>query len=277
MYEELYQENRGLLLHVARRYAAACQRDRAVSVEDLTQAGFFGLVKAQQTYDPARGSWAAWAAWAITKEIYKALGLYDGRPIKAHWAALSLDAPLNLDEPDAPTGVDVLEDTSLPATDEALNLDNMRQYVRRAIERIQSDRQRLVMQLCGLEGKPYEAAAAILGVSVSRVQQIREKALEALRNDKALREDARADIADIELRTPYYCHVGVNTFRSTHTSATEKAVLWRMDREQRRAASMERLKRIEQELNEREAQYEALRAEMAGQTIEQAATAAERV
>lgn len=255
MYEELYRENRGLLYHVARRYALACRYDRAVSVEDLTQAGFFGLVKASESYNPERGSWAGWASWFIAREINKALGYRDGRPVKAHIGALSLDAPLNLDDPDAPTGVDVLEDTSLPATDEALHLDNMRQYVRRAIERIQSDRQRLVIQLCGLEGKPYEAAAAALGVSVERVRQLRGKALEALRKDKALREDARADIADIELRTPYYWHVGVNTFRSTHTSATEKAALWQMDQQQRRAASLERLKRIEQELNEREALY----------------------
>ena len=255
MYEELYQENRGLLLHVARRYAAACQRDRAVSVEDLTQAGFFGLVYAEKTYDSARGSWSSWAAFYIVKEIYKALGLRDGRPVKAHTGAISLNVPLNLEEPDGPTALDMLEDDSTPATDDALRLDNMCQYVRRAIERIQNDRQRLVMQLCGLEGKSYREAAQIMGLSYERIRQIREKALEALRKDKALREDARADIADIELRTPYYWHVGVNTFRSTHTSATEKAALWQIDQQQRRAASMERLKRIEQELDEREALY----------------------
>ena len=255
MYEELYQENRGLLRLVARRYAAACQRDRAVSVEDLTQAGFFGLIQASKTFDPDKGSWATWAAWAITDEIYKALGLRDGKPTKAHTCALSLDAPLNPDEPDDLTGLDMLEDASLPATDEALNLDNMRQYVRRAVERLQNEQQRLVIQICGLEGKPYEAAAAALGVSAERVRQIRGRALERLRKDKALRDDARADIADIEARTPYYTHVTVTSFNRSRTSATEKAVLWRLEQEQRRAAQIERLKRIEQELTEKEALY----------------------
>ena len=212
MYEELYQENRGLLRLVAWRYAAACQRDRAVSVEDLTQAGFFGLIQASKTFDPDKGSWATWAAWAITDEIYKALGLRDGKPTKAHTCALSLDAP-------------------------------------------QNEQQRLVIQICGLEGKPYEAAAAALGVSAERVRQIRGRALERLRKDKALRDDARADIADIEARTPYYTRVTVTSFNRSHTSATERAVLWRLEQEQRRAAQIERLKRIEQELTEKEALY----------------------
>ena len=252
MYEELYSENKGLLYYVARRYSKACLCDRAVSVEDLVQAGFFGLVQAQKTFDPQAGNWASWAAHYITKEIHKALGLREGKPLKAHWQALSLDAPLNPNEPDGLTGADVLADDSLPAIDEALTLDDMRRYVRQAVERLQSDQQRLVIQLCGLEGQPYEAAAGRLGVSVERVRQIRKTALVRLRNDKTLRENARADI---ELRTPYYHHVGLKAFQNTNTSATEKAVLRRMDLQQMEVASLERMKRIEQELNERELLY----------------------
>lgn len=250
MYEELYSENKGLLYYVARRYSKACLYDRAVSVEDLVQAGFFGLVQAQKTFDPEAGNWAGWAARYIAKEIYKALGLRDGKPVKAHWAALSLDAPLNPNEPDGLTGADVLEDDTLPAIDEAVTLDDMRRCVRQAVERLENDQQRLVIQFCGLEGQPYEAAAGRLGVSVERVRQIRGKALERLRRDKILREDA-----GIEQRTPYYRHVGLKAFRNTNTSATEKAVLWREEVLQRQADELEKIRRIEQELTEKEALY----------------------
>lgn len=107
MYDELYAGNRGLLHTVARRYAAACQHDRAVSVEDLEQAGFFGLVKASQTFDTeGGGSWPTWAARYIHREMLKALGYrwrpstgddadgYRYRPTRAHTGAYSLDAPL---------------------------------------------------------------------------------------------------------------------------------------------------------------------------------------
>ena len=264
MYEDLYQENRGLLQLVARRFAWACAFDRAVSVEDLTQAGFIGLVKASESYAPDKGrSWASWAAWYISREIYTAMG-YRWQPAteddpgryratRAHTGARSLDAPLLADDPDGMTGLDALEDTSLPATDEALNLDNLRQYVRRAVERLQGHQEREVMRICGLEEKPYSAAAAALGVSTERVRQIKQRALKSLRRDKALRADARGDIAELDERTPYYARVTVTSFNRDHTSTTEKAVLWRLEQEQRRAAQIERLKRIEQGLNEQEA------------------------
>ena len=261
MYEELYQENRGLLHTVARRYAAACRHDRAVSVEDLEQAGFFGLVKASQTYDPEGGSsWATWAARYIHREMLQALG-YRWRPpagdpsegphyqpTRAHTGAISLDAPLCADDPDGLAIVDTLADGSLADADEGVNLAALQRYVREAVERLQNHQQRVVMDLCGLQELPYEAAAAALGVSAERVRQIRGAALKKLRNDATLRENAKADI-DLELRTPYYARVTVTAFQSTHTSATEKAVLWRLNHEERRQRWRERLEQIERALS----------------------------
>ena len=80
MYEKLYEENKGLLRMMARRYARVCALDRAVSVEDLMQAGFVGLMRAAATFDPEAGkSWAGWARWHIRMEFESALGLRHGR------------------------------------------------------------------------------------------------------------------------------------------------------------------------------------------------------
>ena len=260
MFEKLYSENRGLLHTVARRYAAACQHDRAVSVEDLEQAGFFGLVKASQTFDAeGGGSWPTWAARYIHREMLKALGYrwrpstvgdadgYRYRPTRAHTGAYSLDAPL-ADDPEGMTWADTLADDSLPDADEGVNLAALQRYVREAVERLQSHQQRVVMDLCGLQELPYEAAAATLGVSVERVRQIRGAALKKLRNDATLRENAKADVF-LDLCTPYYARVTVTSFRSTHTSATEKAVLWRLDHEERMKRERERLEQIEKNLS----------------------------
>ena len=269
MYEELYAGNRGLLHTVARRYAAACQHDRAVSVEDLEQAGFFGLVRASQTFDAeGGGSWPTWAARYIHREMLKALGYrwrpstgddadgYRYRPTRAHTGAYSLDAPL-ADDPEGMTWADTLADDSLPDADEAVNLAALQRYVREAVERLQSHQQRVVMDLCGLQELPYEAAAAALGVSVERVRQIRDAALKKLRNDATLQENAKADVR-LDLCTPYYARVTVTSFRSTHTSATEKAVLWRLDHEERMKRERDRLIQLEQALSRdpREAQHD---------------------
>ena len=259
MYEDLYSENRGLLHTVARRYAAACQRDRAVSVEDLEQAGFFGLLKAAQSYkDDGEGvTWATWAARYISKEILNALGYRwqpstedDGegchyRPTRAHIGAYSLDAPISAEDPEGATWADTLVDDSLPDTDERVNLEALQRYVREAVERLRADRQRTVIQLCDLDGKPSTAAAEALGISTERVRQIRRAALKKLRADRQLCENARADI---EARTPYYHHVGVTQFKCTNTSATERTVIWRIEHERRQQEWQEQLDKIEKAL-----------------------------
>ena len=83
MYESLYAQNKGLLVMLARDYARACELDRAVSEEDLIQAGFLALVRAKRTYDPSGGrSWASWASWHIRREYENALCLRAGARIQ---------------------------------------------------------------------------------------------------------------------------------------------------------------------------------------------------
>lgn len=254
MYEALYSENKGLLQAIARRYAWACEYDRAVSVEDLVQAGFFGLISAAQGYNAGKGSWAHYAGWYIAREIYKALGFCNGRK-KAHTGALSLDAPLVAGDPDGMTGLDALEDKSLPDPNDGIVLGQIAAFVRQAVERLESDQQRTVIKICALDGKPYEAAAEALGVSTERVRQIRQAALRSLRKDKTLRRNTREDI---ELRVPYYARVSVTAFQNTRTSVTEKAALWHMDHIERMEQQRQRLEQIEAALTERERLFKEL-------------------
>ena len=225
MYEKLYEDNRRLIHYVARRFWYACQRDRAVSIEDLEQAGFFGVVKAAKTYDETKGfSWPRWAAREIVAEIYKALGYRDGRFTKAHTSACSLDAPLAADDPEGLTGIDVLMDNSLPDIDEGVNLDDLRRLVREAVADLKNDRQRDLIQACALEGKPYREAAAAQGISIERVRQIIRDGHQQLKRDRRIKA-----LADIELRVPYHHRRTLAKFRRTQTSDVEAAALWHLD------------------------------------------------
>lgn len=95
MYEELYRDNVRLLWYLARKYAPACALDRAVDVDDLVQAGFFGLIRAKETFDENKGkTWAGWAAWHVKREFEKTLGMREGRFASADAGAVSLDQPL---------------------------------------------------------------------------------------------------------------------------------------------------------------------------------------
>ena len=229
MYEKLYEDNRRLIRYVARRYWAACQRDPAVSIEDLEQAGFFGVVKAAETFDENdKYTWATWAAWGIIREIYKALGYRDGHSIKAHTGALSLDAPLVANDPESMTGIDMLADDTLPDIDADINLDDLRRLVREAVADLKNDRQRDLIQACALDGKPYSEAAKALGISPARVGAIIRDGHRQLYKDKRIQA-----LIDVELRVPYYHRRGLDKFRRTRTSDTEAAALWHIEQIER--------------------------------------------
>lgn len=230
MFEELYRQNRGLLWTLANHWREACERDRAVSVDDLAQAGFFGLVNAAQTFDPAAGKpWTSWAAWYITREICAALGYREGRPTKAHTSALALDAPLSEDAEGATLG-DSLENKNLPEIDSALLFDEVQRGIRAAVEQLTDEQQRRAIQLHDLGGVTQIETARRLGVSVDRVRRLRRAGHDRLRHNRQLR--ALAD-EQLDERTKFHAHKGVAAFERDWTSVTEGAALWRVEQQQR--------------------------------------------
>jgi len=225
MYEQLLLENRGLIAWAARRYAGAARRDGAVDVDDLMQAAFLGLIDASRTYDASNGeTWSKWALWYIRKEIHALIGWRDGKFIKAHTGALSLDVPVS-EEYDE-TMLDALEDDTLDPVDFEAILNDDRRIVREAVADLKDDRQREVVERWQLGGETQAAVAKSLGVSSERVRQFWKKAQKTLARDRRLRQ-----LAYLEDYTPYYQRVTVARFNTTGISQTERAVLWRLEHE----------------------------------------------
>ena len=194
MYEEVYEQNRGLLVMMARRYERICALDRAVSMEDLMQAGALGLIKAADSFDPGAGkSWSGWACWHIQMEFNSVLGLRNGRFTRPHTGAAALDKPISRSESEGMTEGDLLADESLPAADEALLREELARDVRAAVERLKSEGQRQVVQMCKLEGFSYRQAAQRLGVSVGQAYQLFFRASNNLKRDPRLRALAGKD------------------------------------------------------------------------------------
>jgi len=227
VYEALYEQNRGLLVAMARRYAGACAMDRAVSEEDLVQAGFLALVRAAQSYDPAGGrSWAGWAAWHIRREFERTLCLREGRRIQAHSGADTLDRPVDSADGERSTLGELLADDSLPEADAGLLLDELRRDVRAAVARLEDADERRAVQLCQLEARSCREAAHDLGVSVDRARRLNARGCERLRRDWRLRR-----LVDLDDRTRFHAHKGVAAFNRDWTSVTEAAALWRIGEE----------------------------------------------
>lgn len=230
VYEDLYQENKGMLWAMARRFQGYCEQDRAVSVEDLFQAGFIGLVEAAQTFDKESGKpWSFHAKWYVKRAIYNTLGIRNGEFIRAEHGAVSLDRNLQGDNEESATLGDMLVDDSLPDSDEALLLDELRRSVHDALDRLIDPRQRQITEMYMIQGRSLTDVAAEIGISTTRILQLYGRALSNLSRDIRLRS-----LADIDERTRWYAHKGVRRFISDQSSVVEDAVLWRLEQMEKR-------------------------------------------
>ena len=227
MYEALYKQNKGLLVMMARKYAGACEMDRAVSEEDLIQAGFLALVRAEQTFDQAKGgNWARWAMWQIRREFERALCLRAGHRVQAHSGADTLDRPLEAGDEEGATQGDLLPDDSLPDPDAGLLLDELRRGVRDAVDRLEDGDERRAIQLCQLEDHSLRDAADAMGMSTAQVRRLNDQGCKRLSRDWRLRR-----LIDLDERTRFHAHKGVAAFNRDWTSVTEGAALWRIEQQ----------------------------------------------
>lgn len=206
---------------IARRYSPVLERTGAVDLDDLHQVGRCALLNAQSKYDPAEGgSFASFAYNWIRSAMRRALGFSStGAP---PLALDYLDEPLTGEDGCDTSRLDMIPDPSILPFDEPLIEEENHQEtaleVRAALGRLKSERQRDILNRIHFNGQARKAIAADLSVSISGVCQQEQAAYRKLRADKQLRQYAK--------EIPFI-HIGVNKFRSTWTSATEWAVLWR--------------------------------------------------
>lgn len=209
-----------------RRYSWALEGRPWLDFEDLVQAAMLGILRAREGFTEDKGSWANWSAYFIRNEIRDLIGIKNARlpPL-----VLSLDAPIAEDSDE--TRLDLLPDETAPNAEDVAEFNDLQRCVREAVARLKNEQQRQVVRRTRLGGESGRDVAAALGVTQARVNQLWNSARQHLARDRRLRA-----LADIEDRTPYYKRVGARTFNSTWTSATEAAVLWRLDRESEVAA-----------------------------------------
>lgn len=229
MYEKLYEDNRLLLSVIARRYASLCERDRAVSVEDLVQSGFLGLIRAEETFDKdGKVGWKNHARWCVIREMRRALHIDGDGNVGINANTVSLDNPLLFDDPDSPPLVDFIADDNLPASDEALLEEELRDTVHKAVDSLSDPRQRQVVLMCAFEGRTMVEAGSAIGVTAGRALYLYNRAQSALARDSRLRA-----LVDLDERTRFHAHKGLRRFLSDGTSVTEETALWRIDQKEK--------------------------------------------
>lgn len=167
----LIRHNLRLVAHVTKKYYAACGGQ-----DDLISIGTVGLIKAVDTFDPARASkFSSYASRCIENELRMEL-----RRTRREGAQTSLQEPLEGSDGQL-TLADTLPDPTVMEDDCEQRADAAR--LRRMVEALPPRECRLLTLRYGLGGRPpqtQQEVAQQLGISRSYVSRIEKRALDRL-------------------------------------------------------------------------------------------------
>lgn len=207
---------------LANRYIPILDRSGAVGLDDLYQVGRIAVLKAQKQYKPDDGSFLHLLYFAIRREMRNALG-FNPNTGAAPAQLVYLDEPIINDEGNETARVDLIADPDILPFDEPMIDAETRQEtaveVRAALDRMKSDKQRDIIRRVYLDGQTRQQAAEETGAKIGAVYALDRDGRSTLRRDHELRAYALYIMPSF--------HVGVTQFRSTWTSATEAAAIWR--------------------------------------------------
>lgn len=185
----LWEQNRGLLVLMFRRLAAA-YRERmdaaGVTLEDLEQESYFAVAKAAKLYDHSAGAkFTTFLHYPVMQVFFSAVGLrtrkQKGDPL---CRACSLDEPLDVDDDGSATRGDTVPDTAAAQAfqdaDAGLYTAQLHSALDDAIALL-DERQSTVLRGRFYDGRTLESLSGQLGVSRERVRGIEAKALRMLR------------------------------------------------------------------------------------------------
>lgn len=184
----------------------------AHDMDDLIQVGSLALLQAQRNYDPAAGMSFKNYAWLwIQTAMKRELGIENGTlPVLPE----SLDEPLTNDAED--TQLDLIADETIEPNDERLERLEAYEELHRAIDRLESDKHREIIQRVYFDEQSIVDAAADLDMKPDEVSRAKTQALVKLRRDHRLKQ----------LCEPMFSS-SLSAYRITFTSSVEAAMLWK--------------------------------------------------
>lgn len=186
------------------RYSWITKQRADIDREDLFQAARLGIEAAEKAYTPEqRVSLATFSSYYIRNEFRRLIG-HSSPMVKSLDEEISDDIGLTLH--------DVLPDESMPDAVETFIDEEMRQAVRDAVAHL-PDQQRTYIEHRYFEGLGQKETAELMQIKPVRAKVLYEQARKRLRRDRLLREYS-------------FHHVGIMTFKRTHTSVVEHAVLY---------------------------------------------------
>ena len=240
---ELWAQVRELIAwYAVRRYNAAPGLG-GVEVDDLIQAGFIAMVEAVDSFDPGAGyKFSTWLKLTLRTAFAEAGGYRSKRQkMDPLHRCDSLDRPLD-DEGGATLGELQAAPDCFDDTERQIWREQLRAVLDKALEDLPAD-WREILERRYYRGQSQQVVAEGMRVKKTDIQGREKKALHRLHHDRRRNHLDQFWVEQaIDLKTPWFLHVGPEAFASTGTSAVEKLVLQRerdLERPERLAEYME--------------------------------------
>ena len=190
--KEIVLENLPLVKKVASKIYKRLP-ENSLEFEELVNVGVIGLIKAIDKYDENKAKFSTYAYIKIRGEILDFLRKLDfvSRSVRekiknGDWEDVKSEAAIFLSIEESLFGDDsslTLGDTlasSEASPEEVVISKDLKRVLAEAVSKL-SDNEKLVLQLLFVEEFDLKSAAEVMGVSVSRVSQIKKAALLKLR------------------------------------------------------------------------------------------------
>ena len=174
---QLIERNLRLVVYIARRF-----ENTGVGIEDLISIGTIGLIKAINTYKPAKNiKLATYASRCIENEILMHL-----RKTAGLRSEVSFDEPLNTDWDGNELLLSDILGTDSDLVMRPIEADVDRQLLRQAMDRLAPRERTIITMRFGLDGRrerTQKEVADLLGISQSYISRLEKRIINRLKKE----------------------------------------------------------------------------------------------
>ena len=174
---QLIEHNLRLVVYIARRF-----ENTGINIEDLISIGTIGLIKAINTYKPAKNiKLATYASRCIENEILMHL-----RKTSSLKSEVSFDEPLNTDWDGNELLLSDILGTENDVVMKPIEADVDRQLLFNAMEKLDEREKQIITMRFGLDGrqeKTQKEVADLLGISQSYISRLEKRIISRLKKE----------------------------------------------------------------------------------------------
>ena len=173
----LIEHNLRLVVYIARRF-----ENTGINIEDLISIGTIGLIKAINTYQPAKNiKLATYASRCIENEILMHL-----RKTANLKSEVSFDEPLNTDWDGNELLLSDILGTESDLVMKPIEADVDRQLLSDALEKLEDREREIITLRFGLDGRPERTQKEVadrLGISQSYISRLEKRIIQRLKKE----------------------------------------------------------------------------------------------